>query len=745
MSIARPRWSLLALLAAASLLLAMALQSGPTAQARGHLTAAPNGSWTTYHRDDGHTGNDSSVPALSSVSTGWVSTTLDQQVYAEPLVYNGLVYVATLNDSVYALDQATGAIVWAKNLGTPKSSGWGCGNVSPQGILGTPVIDAAGGRIYVTVLFADSTYHVIGLALTDGTKQMDTTLNIPGFDWTIQQERGALALHGGYVYVPFGGRDGDCGAYHGYVVAVPTNGGANLPPFQTAGSGNSIWGAGGPAIDDTTGNVFVSTGQGACTLGQNDQVIRLSSTATFQEYFTPADWASICGGTDQDLGSAGPMLISPNLLFQAGKGGGGYLLDPNHLGGADGQLYPPQTNYTQADVCLGNHADATFGSFAYAAPFIYVECNGRGLVALNTNTAAPSFTPCGSSCGAPDWTAGGSATFGPPIVAGGAVWVIDTNGGGLYAFDAGTGAQLFHSAAFGAHHFVTPAEAGGQVFVPSNNVIREFSMNFNFTLNSLGGLATTGPGSSSWGSARADVFVGGTDSGIWQQTWNGTSWQGWSSLGGIITTDPAAASWGVNRIDLFVGGSGNALYHRWWDGTGWSGWENLGGTLTSGPGDATRGVNTVDVFVRGTDNGLWHRWWDSAGWHGWEALGGVLTSDPGSVAESATRLDVAVRGTDNGLWFRYWDSTGWHGWASLGGYLTSAPALSSCTAGTVDAWVLGSNGALWRRTFTGGAWGSWQFEGGQWTNKPSATCRPGTTSTDVYVRGLDGSVWHLGF
>ena len=105
----------------------------------------PNGAWTVYHRDDGHTGNDPTLPLASTATTGWTSPVLDAEVFAEPLVYGGLVYVATLNNSVYALNQADGTVVWHSLLGAPKVSGWTCGNVAPQGILGTPVIDVAGG------------------------------------------------------------------------------------------------------------------------------------------------------------------------------------------------------------------------------------------------------------------------------------------------------------------------------------------------------------------------------------------------------------------------------------------------------------------------------------------------------------------------------------------------------------------------------------------------------------------------
>src|SRR4029077_7533101 len=60
------------------------------------------------------------------------------------------------------------------------------------------------------------------------------------------------------------------------------------------------------------------------------------------------------------------------------------------------------------------------------------------------------------------------------LVAGGAGWLADNSG--LYAFNATTGAQIFHSASFGVNRFVTPAEAGGQVIVPSHNVSRAFTI-----------------------------------------------------------------------------------------------------------------------------------------------------------------------------------------------------------------------------------------------------------------------------
>ncbi|MHB8614422.1 MAG: hypothetical protein ACYDAL_18690 [Candidatus Dormibacteraceae bacterium] len=75
---------------------------------------------------------------------------------------HGLVYAATLNNTVYALDQATGLLAWSTHVGAPQTGGWVCGNVSPTGILGTPVIDTAASRIYAVAEIAGATpaYHL---------------------------------------------------------------------------------------------------------------------------------------------------------------------------------------------------------------------------------------------------------------------------------------------------------------------------------------------------------------------------------------------------------------------------------------------------------------------------------------------------------------------------------------------------------------------------------------------------------
>jgi spore germination protein YaaH len=259
--------------------------------------------------------------------------------------------------------------------------------------------------------------------------------------------------------------------------------------------------------------------------------------------------------------------------------------------------------------------------------------------------------------------------------------------------------------------------------------------------STLGGLLIQAPAASSSGATRKDVFVIGTDSGLYQRTWDGTSWGGWLPLGGRLTSRAAAVSWGPNRIDVFGRGTDGALYHRWWDTAGWHPWEGLGGNLLTGAAVASWGTGRLDVFGVGTDNGLYHKWFDSGGWHDWEGLGGRITADPGAIAAGPSRVDVFGRGTDNALYHRWLDTSGWHGWEGLGGYFISGPTASSCTAGHLDVFAVGSDSALYRIANTGAGWGQWQGLGGQWTSDPSAVCPPTTTSVDLFERGPDLALW----
>ncbi|HKC18159.1 MAG TPA: PKD domain-containing protein, partial [Candidatus Dormibacteraeota bacterium] len=263
-----------------------------------------------------------------------------------------------------------------------------------------------------------------------------------------------------------------------------------------------------------------------------------------------------------------------------------------------------------------------------------------------------------------------------------------------------------------------------------------------------GGVLESGPGAAFSGPTGSDVFVEGTDHGIWRTRWDGSNFSGWTSGGGILTTDPAAAAVAPNDVKVFVRGTDNGLWMTTWDGSSFSSWSSLGGILTAAPEAVheSGSPGRLDVFARGTDNGLWQEWSDDDGatWSGWHSLGGILDSDAGAASSTAGRVDVVVIGTDSGLWIRSWTSAGgWANWVSLGGIATSGPAVTSCAAGHLDVFVRGTDGGYWQRGFDGSAWSGWTAEGNAWSSDPSAVCRQGSNIIDVFGRGSNSALYEI--
>src|SRR6266550_9348060 len=178
--------------------------------------------WTTYHLDQSRTGNDTTEPAATNVSSAW-NANVSGQIYAEPLIVGNTVLVATEQNNVYGLDAATGAVLWSNtSLGASvPSSSLPCGNINPVGITGTPVVDTASGLMYVVATLAQPSIHyeLYAINITTGATAWHETIAPAGFNTIYQGQRGALALANGRVYIPFGGRAGDCGTYSGWVVA----------------------------------------------------------------------------------------------------------------------------------------------------------------------------------------------------------------------------------------------------------------------------------------------------------------------------------------------------------------------------------------------------------------------------------------------------------------------------------------------------------------------------------------------
>ncbi len=410
--------------------------------------AAP---WPTYHRDLTRAGVAQGPGKLGTVRRAWTSPQLDGAVYAEPLVAGNRVLVATEANTVYALDEASGRVVWHRNLGTPvPQADLPCGNIDPVGITSTPVVDPASRTLYTVAFLRPVRYELFALDLGSGAVRFQREVDPPGSDPTVQSQRGALALSRGRVYVPFGGRFGDCGQYHGFVVGAPADNQGSLLTYKVpTHREGGIWAPSGASVD-AGGALYVSTGNGDSTANFDfgDSVVRLGADLRRLDWFAPAEWAQL-NGADADLGSVGPALLGGGLAFQIGKSGVGYLLRTGHLGGMGGQAFASQ-------VC-----GSAFGGTAWAPPLLYVPCSD-GLVALRVDVGAPSFTVA--------WRSG--AASGAPIIAGGAVWSV--GGSNLVAFNARSGQVAFQAPIGQPARFVTPSAGDGRVLVAADSRVLAF-------------------------------------------------------------------------------------------------------------------------------------------------------------------------------------------------------------------------------------------------------------------------------
>jgi len=426
--------------------------------ATGARAAVP--SWTTYHHDAARSGIDPDSTSPVTPTQAWQTNALDGAVWSQPLVYGSRVYVATENDTVYALDAATGAIVWQNQLATAvPSNQLRCGDIMPVvGITSTPVIDPSTGRIYVVADTWDGTnpgtieHELFALNLANGTVASGPVpVDAPGSTHADQLQRASLALDAGKVIIGYGGNDGDCGSYHGWLVAVP-EGGTSLQTFEVDTDTNqgAIWGAGNAPAIDSSGDIWVSTGNGSsCCFDYQESVVRLDSNLNVVGFWAPSSW-SYLDDNDIDLGSSMPLLLPDGLVFEIGKEGVGYLLSAASLTGEGGSsLY-------QASVCNGS-----WGGGIYENGVIYVACSD-GMYALALNTANKTFAPLSG------WNVDSNAVS-PPIFAGGLIWSADYNDGSLYGLDPSTGAETFSANLGGFEHFTSPSAAGGRLFVANQD------------------------------------------------------------------------------------------------------------------------------------------------------------------------------------------------------------------------------------------------------------------------------------
>ena len=410
-------------------------------------TSAPaTTDWPAYHGDAARSGYAASMPAATSLRM-ITQRKLDGQVYASPIVARGVTVVATENDTVYAFD-GSGRQLWRRHLGAPSPAGERpCGNVDPLGITGTPVFDAGTGYVFVAAELGGPPRHaLVALRLADGSVAWQRSLDMPGVAAAAMQQRAALALAAGRVWVPFGGLDGDCGDYKGRLVAFALDGAGDplsftVPTTREAG----IWAPPGPSLDGD-GLLYVSVGNGESGPGDpydhSDSVLKIDPrTARIADSFSPRTWASD-NAADLDLGSQGPALVG-SWVFIAGKSGTAYVLRRSALGGIGGEV-------SSAPLCR------SFGGTAVTGSTVYVPCTD-GLRAVRIDASGRLRTL---------WHAAGGIA-GSPVVGGGRVFALDQDAGVLHALDPATGASTASVAVGPVSRFATPAISGDRLIVPT--------------------------------------------------------------------------------------------------------------------------------------------------------------------------------------------------------------------------------------------------------------------------------------
>ena len=432
------------------------------------------------------------------------NATFPGQVSAQPLLWRqpgtdaGVLVVATEEDEVYAFDEKTGAQKWMRTLGEPAAQGGlHCGNIWPLGVTGTPVIDPARATLYLdAAVMRDNQprHEVYALSLADGSIEpgwpVDVATALGGrFDSRVQNQRGALALFGGRVFVPFGGLAGDCGVYHGIVVGVSQSDPAKVAAFSTRGRGAGIWAQGGVTGDGKS--LFAATGNTIFVKewGDGEAVLRfgpdLARPIAQRDFFSPSDWRAL-DAHDLDLGGTAPLPIdvpSPKgvrkLIFGIGKDGDAYLLDRDNLGGFGGQLAREHVSglKTIASPAVWAAADGVFVALEVEGVNCPTETPGKGLLVLKIRVDPASAITTA-------WCGSVASVHGSPIVtttdgrSNPIVFAIGAQGDSrLYAFRGDTGELLAspRDRVPGTRDFETLIAADGRLFVIGGGKVYAFA------------------------------------------------------------------------------------------------------------------------------------------------------------------------------------------------------------------------------------------------------------------------------
>ena len=414
----------------------------------------------TQHNDNTRAGlnNRESTLTITNVNSSQFgklfTMAVDDQVFAQPLVVANLsigsgthnvVFIATVNNSVYAYDGNTGSLYWDKNFTVPgmrppnsgdMTSGW----CSPYtdfanniGIVGTPVIDSSTQTIYFVARSTDGTHFVqylhalnivTGNDLSGSPVLISASIagsgdgsvnNVVSFDPMRNNQRQGLTLVNGVVYITYSSHC-DWNPYHGWILGYSAQTLQQMIVYNDTPNGENggIWESGMGMAADGEGNLYVTTGNG--TVGQGnlydsssngtdenyanpnpteiidrgESALKLTpsgSTLVVSSYFTPTNYVNL-NNSDLDYGVMGTFLIpNSSYYFTGAKDGNLYLLNKDNMGG-----YSSSSNLVQQTVPINVslHCQPSYYKGS-SNEFVYVWSENDQLRALSFNRSSNTF------------------------------------------------------------------------------------------------------------------------------------------------------------------------------------------------------------------------------------------------------------------------------------------------------------------------------------------------------------------
>jgi hypothetical protein len=495
----------------------------------------------TWHFDNARAGLNAAETVLTPQTVSpqtfgkLFSYNVDGYVYAQPLIAAGVqvngashnvVFVATENDSVYALNADTpGTPLWQVSLLKSGETPLTNGPIQPvEGITSTPVIDMSSKVMYVVSMQASGgvgTFRLHALDIATGAEKngspVDITASVPGTNQDSKNgvvtlttsclQRSALLLANGSLFIGFGScHSGWLLSYEATTLSQTGvfNMSPNLNGEGTFASAGGVWmGGGGPAADDS-GNVYITTGNGPYdgTTAFGESVMKFDSQLHLLDHFTPYDFEYMdCN--DADLGAGGLLLLPGSTQALAGgKTGKLYLVNTTDLGGMQpGDTGAIQTLWFESDLSAPYSASCTdanhqtwttninsyeiFGTAAYFNATAYLGVSptlmgAPGPIRAFANNGQLTAGPY-SSDSILQSSYGSTPFISSNGTSGGVVWMIDhgqplqssgtATAAILRAYDAGTLTEIYNSAdnsgdtaGFGIK-FTSPIAANGKVYI----------------------------------------------------------------------------------------------------------------------------------------------------------------------------------------------------------------------------------------------------------------------------------------